>query len=78
MAGKQFTHHAFYVTDDDAGVDLHNYKGIYANDDNSQKYQCPVTGAHFEYNDLCKRIVKLMEKRKIIDEQIYQQEMKQK
>ena len=42
-------------------MDLRNYKGIYANDDQGQKYQCPETGAHFEPNDLSKRIVRMYE-----------------
>lgn len=50
-------------------VDLQNYKGIYANDDAGQKYQCPETGAHFEPKDLCKRLIKMYEKRKIFEEQ---------
>jgi len=29
--------------------DLDNFKGIYFNDDPNRKYQCPETGAHFEY-----------------------------
>lgn len=39
-------------------INFDNYKGIYANEENGQKYQCPETGAHFEYKDLCKRILK--------------------
>ena len=52
-------------------IDFGNYKGIYANDEAGQKYQCPETGAHFEVSDLCRRLVRVMEKRKVIDEQIY-------
>ncbi len=52
-------------------VALKNYKGIYANDDNTQKYQCPVTGAHFEVKDLCRRLNKVIEIRKPIEDQIY-------
>lgn len=33
--------------------DLNNYKGIYFNDDPSTKYQDPLTGAHFDYSDMC-------------------------
>jgi hypothetical protein len=50
---------------------LKNYKGIYANDDNNQKYQCPITGAHFEVKDLCRRLTKVIEVRKPIEDQIY-------
>lgn len=51
-------------------VDLQNYKGIYANDEAGQKYQCPETGAHFEPKDLCKRLIRMYEKRKELEEQI--------
>ena len=44
--------------------DLANYKGIYAADNDCDvKYTCPVTGAHFEFKDLCRRINKVYEKR---------------
>jgi hypothetical protein len=46
--------------------ELANYKGIYAKDngdEGDQKYTCPITGAHFEFRDLCKRISKVYEKR---------------
>ena len=36
-------------------VDLNNYKGIYFEDEN-EKYQCPTTGAHFKFEDLCARM----------------------
>jgi hypothetical protein len=49
-------------------VDLKNYKGIYANEENNQKYQCPQTGAHFEFNDICRRLNKVMERRKAYEE----------
>jgi len=28
-------------------IDFANYKGIYAEEENGEKYTCPVTGAHF-------------------------------
>ena len=41
----------------DTAAELLNYKGIYAeNNEDEAKYTCPVTGAHFEYNDMCRRI----------------------
>jgi hypothetical protein len=49
----------------DAQQDLTNYKGIYADEGeggeggDNVKYTCPQTGAHFEYNDLCKRMKKV-------------------
>lgn len=37
--------------------ELLNYKGIYAeNNDDESKYTCPITGAHFEFNEMCKRM----------------------
>jgi hypothetical protein len=43
-------------------MDLDNYKGIYFNEDPGQKYQCPVTGAHFEVSDMTWRLTKVLEK----------------
>ena len=51
------------------------YQGIYADDDAGQKYQCPETGAHFEPKDLCKRIYKIIEKRKPYEMDLYNQPM---
>ena len=36
-------------------IDLSKYKGIYYGED-QKKYTDPVTGAHFEYNDFCRRL----------------------
>jgi hypothetical protein len=47
-------------------LDFDNFKGIYFGDKH-EKYQDPVTGCHFMYADLCKRLTKLREKRKILD-----------
>ena len=47
------------MTDQDEGADLANYKGIYYDDDAGQKYQCPITGAHFEYYDMFRRLNKI-------------------
>ena len=55
--------------DDIDNVDFANYKGIYAEDDADQKYTCPVTGAHFEFNDVCRRLGKVMASRKRMEEQ---------
>ncbi|TNV82167.1 hypothetical protein FGO68_gene6086 [Halteria grandinella] len=52
------------------GGDLINYKGIYFNDDQGQKYTDPVTGAHFEYKDMCRRLHKAMLQRDALDKQI--------
>ena len=43
-------------------IDLNNYKGIYFEDDN-EKYQCPETGAHFKFDDLCRRMEKIRKHR---------------
>ena len=55
--------------DDIDNVDFANYKGIYAEDDADQKYTCPITGAHFEFNDVCRRLNKVMVGRKRMEEQ---------
>lgn len=40
-----------------------NYKGIYFDDDQGQKFQCPETGAHFEYLDMYRRLKKVYSQR---------------
>lgn len=55
---------AVAVDSDVDEIDFQNFKGIYFNDDPNRKYQCPETGCHFEYNDLCRRMLKLKELRK--------------
>lgn len=53
-------------------INFANYKGIYAEDDGAdQKYTCPVTGAHFEFKDVCRRLLKVIELRKPFEEQLY-------
>ena len=32
-----------------------------------EKYQCPETGAHFEFLDMCSRLKKLQTRRAVID-----------
>jgi sugar lactone lactonase YvrE len=49
--------------------DFDNFKGIYFGDKH-EKYQDPVTGCHFRYDDLCARMRKLKEKRKVLDKQL--------
>ena len=61
--------------DDIDNIDFNNYKGIYADDDAGQKYTCPETGAHFEPKDLCKRIYRIVEKRKPHEYELYGQPM---
>jgi hypothetical protein len=36
--------------------ELINYKGIYMEEGSGDKYTCPITGAHFEFRDMCLRI----------------------
>ena len=47
----------------DAANDLINYKGIYFDDESGQKFQCPTTGAHFEYVDMFRRLKKVLNNR---------------
>lgn len=51
-----------HQNDDDAN-DLANYKGIYFNDDQGEKYTDPENGAHFEFNDMCRRLHRILQKR---------------
>jgi hypothetical protein len=51
-------------------VDLTNYKGIYFDDDSGQKYQCPETGAHFEYLDMFRRLKRILTQRDKLDLQL--------
>ena len=48
-------------------VDLINYKGIYFDDDSGQKFQCPETGAHFEYLDMFRRLKRILTQREKLD-----------
>ena len=50
-----------YYEEDEEDIDYENYKGIYFGDEPGQKYQCPETGAHFEFNDMCGRLKELQE-----------------
>ena len=38
------------------GEELLNYKGMYFNDDTGSKNIDPVTGAHFDYKDMYRRL----------------------
>ena len=53
-------------SDDEVDVDAINYKGLYAGE-TKEKFIDPETGAHFEYEDLYRRISVMKEKRKAID-----------
>lgn len=48
------------LDDEEENIDYQNYKGIYFGDDPNKKYQCPITGAHFEFNDMSKRLTKIL------------------
>lgn len=65
------TEDAEAADDDVENIDFNNYKGIYADDEGGEKYTCPETGAHFEPKDLCKRIYKIIEKRKPFELELY-------
>ena len=52
------------------GGNLMNYKGIYFNDDPNNKYTCPKTGAHFEFNDMCGRLSQVIKWRKIYEQKL--------
>jgi len=47
-----------------------NYKGIYFNDDPNSKYTCPITGAHFEFRDMCQRMKKVMQWRRMFESKL--------
>ena len=44
--------------------EITHYKGIYFNDEEGQKYTCPISGAHFEFNDMCRRVQSIKQRRK--------------
>ena len=61
--------------------DVIRYKGIHLmdigghtnrsrdeDDEQNDKFQCPDTGAHFEYLDMCRRVKKLSTRRVVIDQ----------
>jgi len=48
--------------EDDDIIDVDNFRGIYFNSKHDDKYFDEVTGAHFEYNDLCNRLRSLLPK----------------
>ena len=44
---------------EDEEIDPNNYKGIYFADDPGGKWQDPVSGAHFKYQDMVSRLEKI-------------------
>lgn len=57
-------------SDNEEGGNMMNYKGIYFNDDPNNKYTCPRTGAHFEFNDMCGRLGHVIKWRKVYEHKI--------
>ena len=53
-----------YVEESDEDVDHENYKGIYFDEEPGQKFQDPVTGAHFEFWTMCKMLYQVEEERR--------------
>ena len=49
--------------------DPNNFKGIYFGD-KTEKFTDPATGAHFEFTDLCQRLIALKKFRKQIDKRL--------
>jgi hypothetical protein len=52
------------TNDDLDDIDFENYKGIFFQDEPGKKYQDEETGAHFEYEDMCKRMLEIANARK--------------
>ena len=57
-------------SDNQDGEDMLNYKGIYAGEEKNDKYTCPVTGAHFHFKDMCRRMNHLIKWRKVYDQKL--------
>ena len=47
------------VDEDVNDIDFQNYKGIFFGESHTERYEDEETGAHFEYNDLCKKLSNL-------------------
>lgn len=45
-----------YEDEDLDDIDFNNYKGVFFEDNPSNKYTDPETGAHFDFGDICKRL----------------------
>ena len=55
------------ASSDDEAIDHNNYKGIYINDEPGQKFTDPETGAHFEFEDMCNRLIDIEKERRSVD-----------
>jgi hypothetical protein len=54
---------------DDNLADPNNYKGIFYGTE-EEKYNDPITGAHFEHSDMCSRIHGIIQERNSVEERI--------
>lgn len=44
-------------------INFGDYKGIYFDQQDNNKYTCPKSGAHFKFTDMCARMTKVQDKR---------------
>ena len=47
------------------------------NEDGADKYQCPDTGSHFEFLEMCHRLKKLQKRRTVIDKVLEEEDKRQ-
>jgi len=52
-----------YYDDSEEDCDHENYKGIYFEDEPGSKFQCPITGAHFEFENMVHLLENIKEER---------------
>jgi hypothetical protein len=66
--------------------DVIRYKGIHlmdkgtthnGNDEVEDKYQCPDTGSHFEFLEMCHRLKKLQKRRNVVDNVLEEEDKRQ-
>lgn len=57
--GQAQNHSNINYSEDLDPIDFKNYKGMFYEEDSGQKFQDPETGAHFEYEDMCCRLMDL-------------------
>jgi hypothetical protein len=64
-------------------ADITNYKGIHLMQKDydqqqaeEEKYQCPETGSHFDFLDMCQRLKGMQSRRAVIDKVIVDEENK--
>ena len=56
-------------SDINENIDFSNFKGIHYHD-TTEKYIDPVTGCHFKYDDLCRRLNIQKKRRKMLDKHL--------